>query len=303
VLDTLLRSLTLVAIIGIGQLIKRLGWVSTADFSKFSKIVLGVTLPCALFTSFNSFRVELTLLGLAVFGLLVNLTLQVVGYLQTRRRSREDQAFAVLNTSSHNIGAFATPYLSGLIGPHAMIYSSLFDIGTAVGSTGVAYGWGMSLVHPSGRLGFGALVRKVGTNPVFVTYVTLLLMQLLSLRLPDQLIVFTSTVGAANPFLAMLMIGIGLDLRLTRSKYVDAARLLGRRYLVGVVIAIGSWYLLPLPAEARLVVVLLMFAPIAAMIPGFCAEAGLDIELASFVNSVSVLVAMVAMPSLYLLLS
>lgn len=302
-LDTLLRALSLVAIIGIGQLAKRAGWVSTSDFSKFSKIVLGVTLPCALFTSFNTFHVEFALLGLAIFGLLVNVALQVIGYLQTRRRSRQDQAFAVFNSGSYNIGAFSTPYLSGLVGPHAMIFSSLFDIGAAVSSAGIAYGWGMSLVHPSGRLRTGALLRKVGTSPVFMTYATLLVMQLLNLRLPDQLIVFTSTVGAANPFLAMLMIGIGLDLRLSRAKYVDAARLLARRYVFGLVVGVASWYLLPLPADARVVVAMLLFAPIAAMMPAFCAEAELDVELASFANSVSVLVAIVAMPTLYLLLS
>lgn len=48
---------------------------------------------------------------------------------------------------------------------------------------------------------------------------------------------------------------------------------------------------------------MLLFAPIAAMMPAFCAEAELDVELASFANSVSVLVAIVAMPTLYLLLS
>lgn len=301
-LDTLLRALTLVAIIGIGQWIKRLGWVSTSDFSKFSKIVLGVTLPAALFTSFNTFHVEIALLGLAVFGLLTTLALQAIGYVSARRRSRQDRAFAVFNTGSHNIGAFATPYVAGLIGPHAMIYSSLFDIGTAVGSAGVAYGWGMSLAHPSGHLRFSRIARTVATNPVFVTYVVLLAMQLLGLRLPDQLIVFTSTVGAANPFLAMLMIGIGLDLKLSRSKYLDAARLLARRYVFSVVVAVGTWFLLPLPEEARLVVVMLLFAPIAAMMPAFSAEADLDVELASFANSVSVLVAIVLMPTLYLAL-
>jgi Predicted permeases len=302
VLDTLLRALTLVAIIAIGQLIKRWGWVSTDDFGKFSKIVLGVTLPCALFTSFNTFQVELSLLGLAAFGLAVNLTLQLVGYLQNLRRSREDRAFAVLNSGSHNIGAFATPYLAGLIGPQAMVYSSLFDIGTAIGTTGIGYGWAMSLVSDSGRLRVGQLARVLAKSPVFVTYMLLLIMQLLRLRLPDQLIGFTSTVGAANPFLAMLMIGIGLDLRLNRSKYAAAAALLVRRLTIAIVVAVGSWFLLPLPHEARLVVVLLLFAPIASMVPGFCAQAKLDVELSSFANSVSMLVAIVTMPTLYLIL-
>ena len=149
-LEIAARALSLVAIVGIGLGIKRLGWVTKDHFALFAKLVLGITLPCALLTSFNDYHLDRALLGLAALGLLVNVAQQGIGYLLAARRGRRDQAFTVLNSGTYNIGAFATPYLSGFMGPQAMIYSSLFDIGNAVGSAGVGYGWGMALAGEPG---------------------------------------------------------------------------------------------------------------------------------------------------------
>jgi hypothetical protein len=188
------------------------------------------------------------------------------------------------------------------MGAHAMIYSSLFDIGNAVASAGVGYGWGMALAGEPGAHRWRDTVRTLGASPVFVTYVALLLLKLFDLRLPDVLMTFTGTVGAANPFLAMLMIGIGLELKLHPSKYVAAARHLAVRYAFSIVLAVACWTLLPLPVEARLVLVMLLFAPIASMVPGFTSKAGLDVELSAFMTSVTLVVGIIAMPLLYLAL-
>jgi len=296
------RALSLVAIVGIGFGIKRLGWAKTSDFGLFSRLVLTITLPCALFTSFNDYHLEYALLGLTVLAFFLNVAQQVIGYVLNARRGRKAQAFAVLNYGSYNIGAFATPYLGGFMGPHAMIYSTLFDFGTAFSSAGVAYGWGMNLASEPGTHGWRDLVRTLARSPIFVTYLVLLAMRLLNLRLPDPVITFTSTVGAANPFLAMLMIGIGLELRLHREKYLAAARILLTRYAFSIVAAVACWYLLPFPVEARLVVVMILFAPIASMMPVFTGRARLDVELSAFLNSVSIVVGIIAMPSIYLAL-
>lgn len=296
------RALSLVAIVGLGLGVKRLGWVSRHDFATFSKIVMGLTLPAALLTSFNDYHLEYALLGLTVLALLLNTAQQVLGYLLAARRGRKEQAFAVLNSGSYNIGAFATPYLSGFMGPQAMIYSTLFDFGTAFSAAGISYSWGMALASEPGRHGWRDVARILAGSPIFVAYMLVLGMRLLDLRLPDPVITFTAIVGAANPFLAMLMIGIGLELRLHRSKYAAAARMLAVRYAFSVVAAVACWHLLPFGTEARLVVVMILFAPIASMMPVFTGRAGLDVELSALMNSVSIVVAIVVMPTLYLVL-
>lgn len=301
-LEIVAKALSLIAIVGIGLGIKRLGWVSKHDFPLFARLVLTVTLPCALLTSFNDYHLEYALLGLMVLGLTAVVAQQVIGFVLTRKLGRREQAFAVINSGSYNIGAFATPYLAGFMGPHAMIYSTLFDIGNALASAGVGYGWGMALAGEPGAHRWRDTLRHLGSSPVFITYLVLLAMRLLDWRLPDPVITFTGTVGAANPFLAMLMIGVGLELRLQRSKYLAAAKYLALRYGFAVLAALACWLLLPLPQEARLVVVMLLFAPVASMIAGFTAKAGLDVELSAFITSVSLVVGIVMLPTLYLAL-
>ena len=302
-LEILTKALSLVAVVGLALLLKRIGWASIKDFPLISRLVLTITLPCALLTSFNDYDLDAALLGLAVIGLSATVGQQLIGFLLARRNGRKAQAFAVINSGSFNIGAFGMPYLSGFMGPQAIVYAALFDIGNAIGAAGVGYGWGMALARErTTKTRWSETLRVLGSSPVLITYVALLLMRLLDLRLPDPVIGFTGLVGAANPFLAMLMIGIGLELKLDRSKYLAAARHLLVRYCFCTLAALACWTLLPYSAEIRLVLVLVLFAPLASMIAGFTGRAGLDVELSSFITSVSLVVGVVAMPTLFLLL-
>ena len=127
-------------------------------------------------------------------------------------------------------------------------------------------------------------------------------MRMAHLKLPDAVIVFTSTDGAANPFMAMLMIGIGLEIRLHRNKLKRAAKYLAMRYSFAIVLALVVWYALPLAQDIRLVLVMLLFAPVASMVAAFSEEAGLDVETSAFITSVTILIAIVVMPTILLTL-
>ena len=85
-MDVVVKALALVTIVAIGQGIKRIGWVKASDFGMFSKIVLRITLPCALVTAFNDYEMPVAMLGLALVGVVANTVLQVTGHLLERRR-------------------------------------------------------------------------------------------------------------------------------------------------------------------------------------------------------------------------
>jgi len=101
----LAKALSLVIIVGIGFGMKRLRWVKAEDFSMLSKIVLRVTLPCALATSFNQFEIVPSLLGLTLLAFLANIVQQAVGYVQHRHGTPVQRAFGILHGGSYNIGA------------------------------------------------------------------------------------------------------------------------------------------------------------------------------------------------------
>ncbi len=299
-LDVLVKALSLVIIIGIGFGFKRLGWLTTAHFPIFSRLVLTVTLPAALITAFSQYEFHPALLVLTIASLAVNTFQQSVGYFLNRKYGRRLQSFAVLHSGGYNIGAFATPYMAAMMGPQVMLYTSMFDIGVAVGNAGVGYGWASSLVSPDGHGRLRSTLVAL-RNPVLVTYIALLALLVSGITLPTELIAFTSVIGAANPFLAMFMIGVGLELRLPRHTLKLAARFLLVRYLIVVPVAVACWFLIPGPDELRAVVCALWFAPLAAMSSAFTERLGLDVEASAFTTSVSILVGIVAIPLVLML--
>lgn len=297
----LVKAGSLMLIIAIGYGIKRLGWVSARDFPIFSNIVLRITLPCALIVSFDTFELTPALLFIAVGAFAVNLVQEVSGFLLGRRQGRVAQAFGVLNVGGHNIGLFAMPYLAGMLGPHAIAYAIIFDVGNTLAAAGVGYAWGISLSQPDRRMSPMRFVRQILRSPVFDTYLVLLVLGTLQWHLPRAVISFASVVGGANTFLAMLMIGIGLEIALPHHKYLAAARHLGLRYALATCFALAVWWM-PLDQFVRIVLCMLLYSPIPSMTAGFVAEAKGDVELSTFMTSVSIVVGIVVMPVILMVL-
>lgn len=300
--ELLAKAGTLVAIIVLGLVVKRLGWVKESDFLTLSTIALRITLPCALATSFNTFEIRPARLSIALVGFMIMAITAAVAFLLEVRRGSRAQALAVLNSPGVNIGLFAIPYVSTFIGPEAVLVASLFDVGNALATAGLAYVWGVSLTAER-KPTIGGAIAKLFRSPVFVTYLALVTMRLLGITLPPLVIGFTSLVGGANTFVAMFMIGVGLSLTWDRRRYATAARLLAYRYATFAVLGVAMWLWAPLPAADKIVIAMLLGGPLAAMSSGFTAEAGLDVRTSTLVTSTSVLVAIVAMPTLLALLS
>lgn len=299
-MEVLVQAMVIVAIIALGHILKRVGWLKASDFTPLSIIAIRVTLPCALITNFDAFEVHSGLLWFSAFGLAVVLLGQGVTFLVESRRGRQAQAFGVLNVPNYNIGLFVIPYLAAVMGPQAIVVASMFDIGNALGAAGIGYAGGLSLASGT-RPKLSRFVRTIFSSPVFVTYLIMLTLGLAQIRLPAPVIAFTSTVGAANTFMAMIMIGVGLELAMDRDAIAAASRYLVTRWVVaGAAIAV-VWLVLPLSPPDKATLTLVLVAPMAAMVSGFTREAGLDVRVSTFMQTVTVLVALVAMPAVLLL--
>lgn len=302
-IDVVMRAVSLVLVVALGYMFKRVGWARAADFPMFTRLVIYVTLPCALATSFNEFEIMPQLLMLAVLGFGAAFSLCVIGWLMERRNGPSDRAFGLLNVTSFNVGAFATPYLAMIIGPHAIVYASIFDVGGAMSAAGIGYGWAMSTAHTETRTTPVTFAAHMLKSPVLMIYLFLVVFRLMGLRFPDPIIVVTSTIGSANTFLAMFMVGIGVEIRLHRSKYAKALKYLTVRYAAVTLIGVALWFSLPFEQEIRVIMCVILAAPLAAMTSAFTYQARSDVELSTFITSASVLVAIVAMPLIYLALS
>lgn len=130
----------------------------------------------------------------------------------------------------------------------------------------------------------------------------MLVLRFLDLSFPEPVIVFTATAGAANTFLSMLMLGIALEIRLERRSYGIALKYLVVRYALAVPFALAAWYLVPLDEPIRVVLCTLLFAPLGGMAPVLTSYVGGDLRLSNFILSASVVISVVAMPTVLVLL-
>jgi len=289
--EILARAGCFVAIILLGIVLRRAGFFKKEDFHLLSNIVLKITLPAAIISNFAGRELEYSLLLLILTGLIFGIFLMAVAYVLNRHRPPAEQAFAVLNTSGVNISNFVLPFVQGFLGPAGVMTVSLFDVGNAFICLGGAYGVADTI--QSGKKHFSLLpvLRSIGKSIPLITYIIMCLLSALQINLPGPVIDLAGIVGSANAFLAMLMLGIGFQIK--TSRIPEILRILVPRYLIAIAFAALCYYLLPVPPFYRKALIIPFLGPVSSAVPAFTAQMKGDYELSSAINSFSILISIV----------
>ena len=287
--DILMKAMSYVAIIVLGYVLRRRGFFGPEAFGILSKIVIRITLPCALISSAAGKPIDLSYLTICLLGLGFGLTYMALGWLLNFRRGKGPAAFAMLNLPGYNIGTFALPFTQGFLGPMGVLTTSLFDVGNAFVCLGGAFGAARA-VKEGGRPDWKRILKAPLSSIPFLTHLVLVTLNLLHLNVPGPVLSFASTVGGANSFLAMLMIGVGFRLSGDRNQLGAAARILAARFSVAAALACLCWFVLPFALEIRQALTILVFAPIGVAVPVFTADLGEDSGLSSAINSLSIVI-------------
>lgn len=120
-LDLLTRAGAFIAIILLGMLLRRIGLFREEDFRVLSNIVIKITLPAAIVTSFSQDQIQGDMLILALLGFGGGVLYMLCGFLMSLRKSKEQRAFSVLNLPGYNIGTFALPFTQSFLGPMGVV--------------------------------------------------------------------------------------------------------------------------------------------------------------------------------------
>ena len=129
--EILIRAGSFVAIILLGYLLKKIGVFKDEDFSVLSKVVIRITLPAAIITSFAGKVIDPALLSVVLLGMGGGILYIIIAFLVNARSTKEQKAFEILNLPGYNIGNFTMPFVQSFLGPTGVIVTSLFDTGNA----------------------------------------------------------------------------------------------------------------------------------------------------------------------------
>lgn len=298
--EILVRAGCFVVIIMMGYLLRKFGFFKEEDFKILSKIVIRITLPASIVYSFSGKEIDPSMLAIAGLGLGAGLIYMGIAWLLNRRAGEERMAFDIVNSSGYNIGNFTMPFVQSFLGPVGVITTSLFDTGNAFVCLGGSYSVASTIKEKKGfsvKKIAGALIRSIP----FDCYVIMTTLCLLNITLPAPVVSFAEIIGNANAFMAMLMIGVGFKLSGNKEQIGSILRILIVRYGVAVVLAIVFFNLTPFSPEIRQTLMILVFAPIPSAAPAFTGDLKGDVGLASAVNSISIVISIVAIVSILLI--
>ena len=296
-LELLTRAGSFIAVIILGYVLKRIGVFKEEDFHVLSKIVIRITLPAAIVTSFAGKQIDPSLLTIVALGLGGGLIYMALGFVMNLKNSKEQRAFEILNLPGYNIGCFTLPFVQSFLGPVGVITTSLFDTGNAFVCLGGAFGVA-SMVKDGSGFSVKRIIKALSRSVPFLTYLVMVLLNLIHLEVPAPVLSFAGIIGNANAFLAMFMIGVGFKLGGDRSQIGAIVRILSVRYALATVLALVFYFLLPFALEIRQALVILVFSPIGSAVPPFTAELKGDVGLSSAINSISIICSIVIIVAL-----
>ena len=296
-LELLTRAGAFIGVILLGIFLRKIGLFHRDDFRVLSNIVIKITLPAAIITSFSKNPIDGSMLALSLLGFGGGVLYMLCGYLMNLHRSREAKAFGVLNLAGYNIGAFALPFCQSFLGPIGVVTTCLFDTGNAFICLGTSYSIA-AMIQDGRGFSWKSLLKSLGKSVPFLTYLLVLPLNLMRVQLPGIVLEFAEILSNANAFMAMLAIGVGFQLSADRSQLSQVVKILLVRFSIAAVLAAAYYFLLPFSMDIRRALVILVFSPIGSAVPPFTRQLGGDVGLSSAVNSLAIVCSIVIMVTL-----
>ena len=284
----------------LGYIFKRIGIFKAEDRKLLSNIILYITLPAMLVSSFTGVTVDFWYLIACALGTGLNALMILLARLASAKKTPELQAIYIINGAGLNLGNIGIPFLQNFF-PSGIPYLCMFDVGDCVFTLGTTYA--IAAIH-LGKKSDSKLVsifKSLLCSPPFITYLTMVILTATHITLPSFLLTLADFAGRGNGFLAMLMVGLSLELNLDKCSRGEVFRLLLLRYFSGVVIALFIMLFIPAPTIMKQILSVAVFAAAPNVGLIYTGRLGISTEIPSALNTISTLL-MIPMMSLVMVL-
>lgn len=255
-----LQAFILFWMIVLGFITKRVGLLNKSDGNILGRIVMNITLPAVIIINLARLTLQKDLIFLVFLGLFWTVGQLLLTYFVVKQKEKLLKLFYLYGTSGFNIGNFTIPFIQSTI-PIGLPLVLMFDIGNSIMLSGGTKIVVDQMVSEHKQLNIKQILKQLFTSVPFVCYVIMLTLKLTSIELPASILGFVSPIAEANIFLSMFMIGLFMELRLSKTMTAEVLRVLFIRFGVGLLIA-GVLYFLPMQNLTKMILSLLAFSPI-----------------------------------------
>ncbi len=293
-----MESLPVLSLVVVGFVLKKLGVLKLEDGHLFSRLILNITLPAVIFLSISQADIEPLQMGVLVLAsFYVSLVLRLLSGGITRLLKIEDSVAGVIILASMvmNIGSLLYPVIHTVYGAEGVSRVAAFDIGNSLMASG--YGYYIATCYGTKNpCGISNSLKKVFSVPILWATIIGLIVNLLGIALPTFFAKMLTPVSAANTPLAMIALGVFVNLRFPKWKLVSLAVFL--RMGVGFLLGLSFVVIANLQGLNRTVVLMGSAMPIGMVPLVYAATEGLDTEFAAACISLSIIIGIIITPFL-----
>jgi len=279
-----------VIIIALGYLFKRFNILKEKDGEGLSRIVFNLTLPALIVVTFNDIHLDFSLVLLIVSAIVYGGLIASVGLFVYRKEASRIKGTLMMLVPGFNIGLFAYPLVEGIWGQKGLQYFGMFDVGNAFIVFGLIYIMGSFYSSEDVHLSVTFIVKKMLKSIPFITYIVVCLLNIANWHLPVPVIHVSRVISAANMPMSLLLLGLYLNFTFDKSYNRLILKLLSIRYVVGLVVGILLFFLLPMGEMFKYTLLLGFILPTSASVLPYAVEFGYDQRFVGTVSNITVLI-------------
>ncbi len=279
-----------IIIIILGYFLKRRRIITEKDGASLSRLVLNVTLPALIITSFIDITLEPSLFLLIIIGIVYGTLMAFIGILFFKNESQSTKGTMAMLLGGLNIGLFAYPLVYGIWGDKGIQYFGMFDVGNAVVIFGVVYIIGSYYSTEQTDLTFSHVLKRLTRSIPLMTYVIVTFLALIDFKLPSLILDVAEVISVANMPLSFLLLGIFLNFSLEKSYRLPIIKIILLRYGIGLILGIILFFTLPFNDMFRYTILLGFILPIPLAVLPFSIEFNFDHKFVGTVVNLTILI-------------
>jgi malate permease and related proteins len=292
--------LYIIIIIAFGYLLKRLNILQEKDGEVISKIIFKITLPGLVLVTFDSVKIETSLIVLPAIVLVYGIITACLGLFVFKNEERELKGSLLMLSSGFNVGLFAFPLVYAIWGIEGLTYFSMFDVGSSFVVFGICFIFASYFSEEGLKLNPVEILKKLGKSIPLMTYLIASILNLIHIQLPDTIINVASKISGANMPLSLLLLGLFLNFKFDKQYIKPMMKFLAFRYGLGLIVGLVLYFILPFDIMFRNTILIGLLLPVAASALTFAVEFKYSTDSTRFIATMSNITILVSIVILYI---
>jgi predicted permease len=299
-LEIYIKLLPVFGFFFLGTVLRRLKLATYEHGALLLKLVFFVTLPVLILVRVAEAELSLEKLYLPFINIAINLGCMSVMLMVTRKMQIARSTLGVMLVSSVIINdSLLYPFISAVLDKEAFLDLVIFDIGNAVMAVTIAYA--VAFHYGEERIALKIIFINIFKLPALWALILALVLNVSSTTIPAAPLVVLEPFGMlTNPFI-LISLGLYFNPRIKNLRLLSITIII--RMFVGLLIGCVIVRVLDLSDSSYMVVLLCSAAPMGFNTLTYASLAKLDIEFASSVVSISILIALFTIPFMMYFLS